>query len=221
MATGQKLRGFVGQGLSGRRKPARPRLYRITLVTAGAYRIAADYNGYVDIFIWGAGASGLGNGALGGGSGGAIYRRIAVRKGQQIAGAVGAKGAASAGNRNAGGDSTITFPDGLVGVATGAPNDGSGGVPVPNGDIVVRNGSAATVAGMDGGGAAGSTGGGGEEGGGGPPGFGTYVTGLTYGVGATTGGSPATRGGGGSGNNSGVSGAGGDGVLQAFWYRLD
>lgn len=208
--------------MSGRRMPLRPRLYRITSQgPAAAFSIAANYSGYVDIFLWGGGASGVGNATPAGGSGAAVYRRVAIKKGQVISGTIGAKGAGSLGARNAGADSTITYPDGLTATAGGAPNDGSGGIAIASGDTVKRDGSAATMAGTDGGGSAGSTGGGGEQGGAGPPGFVSYVTGLTYGIGGTSGGSAATMSGGGNGNSGGASGAGGDGVLLAYWYRLD
>ncbi len=126
---GQKIRGFVAQGMNGRRRRNSARLSKvIDSQTPGAFSYTADHNGFAEVFAWGGGGSGRsssGGGGDGAASGAAIYRRVPVRKGGRVSGNIGAGGpGATLANGNAGGDTTVVFPDGQEAVARG----GGGGI---------------------------------------------------------------------------------------------
>jgi hypothetical protein len=159
MADGQTLRGFVGQSMSGARAQSRPSNYKISstvIPAAGAFSFTADQTGFAQVFLWGAGGSGVSTGGgstQGGGSGALVYRLVSVLAGQVISGVIGAGGAGVAGgggDGNPGGSSTVTYPDGLVVTAGG----GRGGGTVGNGlgGSFVLNGGAQGISGNAGGG---------------------------------------------------------------------
>lgn len=192
---GQKLRGFVGQGMSGQRKALTPVVYvypprsvTFTVPVTGKYRFAVRGGG---------GGGGSGGAGLAGASGALVIGDRYLNKGQTVALVVGAVAAFNA-DGNA---STATFPDGSVMTAGGGgegftPNPAGVAASTSNLDTLL-NGSLATVAGLgNAGGTSGALTGGGAPG---KDGFiGTNATsgGLAQGPGA--GGKP-TNGNGGPG----------------------
>lgn len=134
MATGQKLRGFVGQAMSGRRKAVSPLSY---VYSPGSYTLTITRPGWYRFVLWGSG--GYASAAIS--SGGALV--IADRQlgaGQTVSIVVGS-------GEIAGVNSSITFPNGTsVTAARGTEGaTAAGGVATGNtqlGDILVNGGAA-------------------------------------------------------------------------------
>lgn len=233
MATGQKLRGFVGQSLGGRKKNTGglAQLLTFTDLSTGSGSISPAFPGVALIFLWGGGAcgeSGSGTGT-GGGGGAALFKLARVSKGQSISYSVGA--GAVAGSNAVGGDTVVTLPTGIVltargggvasaanapgGVATGGDLNRSGGVGAYYG---VSSSGGTGVNGAAGGANSSSVGGGGGSGG-----FTDQPHALNGGVGSAansstnsaTGGYP----GGGSGASINTAGAGGAGRVLIITLR--
>lgn len=192
---GQRLRGFVGQGMNGARKAITPEVF---VFPPGSTLFTPARSGKYRLILWGAGGGGGFGGANVGGSSGAlvIAERVLI-KGQPITlsiavgGVTGADGAAS----------TVTFRPGDVITAGGGgegqtPNAAGVASSTNNLDILI-NGSLAGVAGLGG---SGGTSAGGFAGGG-APGRGNY-----RGANATTAIGQAT-GCGGVANSNNVAGA--------------
>lgn len=124
-------------------QPERPsaggRVLSLTNVTTpGSGQFVGTKPSYVDAWLYGGGASGM-NGAAGGftarggASGGGVYVRFPLLEGQTVSYVLGAGGAGQASPNsigNSGADSTLTLPSGLVVLAGGGKNDGTGGVAV-------------------------------------------------------------------------------------------
>ena len=158
----QKLRGFVGQGMSGGRKSVTPYVYSYP---PGSYTFTVPKNGWYRFFVLGSGGSGLVAGTAGG-SGALVVGERALTKGQAVAVVV---GAGETPNNN-GNQTTVTFPDGSVMTAGGGVAGNTGGA----------GGAASSTSNLDrpyNGSAAGSAGGGTNGGasgaglGGGSPGY--------------------------------------------------
>jgi hypothetical protein len=202
MPNAQDLRGFVGQGMSGRRaRGVMPN--RILDVTTGSGTVTLTKSATALIFLFGGCGSGAAQNAGtrgGGGGGAALFRRVALSAGSKIAYSVGAGGAGvitdPGGLGNAGGDTTLTLPDGRIlragggqGGVSGAAS-AAGGVAI--GGDVNRTGGAGGGAGIAG--SAGEDGGssgrpapsGNEGGGGGAAGLESIIQagGFTYGTGS-------------------------------------
>lgn len=159
----QKLRGLVGQSMSGQRKALTPVVYVYppgtwthTVLKSGKYRIGVRGSG---------GGGGSGGAALAGSSGALVIGERFLNKGQTIAIVSGGPP-----NFNVDGNaSTATFPDGSVMTAGGG---GEGFTPNPAGVAsstsnldTLLNGSLATVAGLgNAGGTSGALTGGGAPG---------------------------------------------------------
>lgn len=220
----QKLRGFVGQTMGGRKKQSGALMEIIGFVeaTSSTGTITAPRNCVALIYAFGGGGGGAfeTDGASGSGAG-ALYKRLRMNAAQQISysvGAGGAGGASSGVSGSNGSNTTVTLPSGKVITAFG----GEGGL--------VGGAAPVTVGGRASGGDLNRTGGGGigevgspatgdvgsgtsSEGGGGA-GFsdhGLYLRGGNGGIGSgpvTPGSAP---GGGGSRNTSGAGAAAGDG----------
>jgi hypothetical protein len=134
MATGQKLRGFVGQGMNGLRKAKSPLSY---VYPPGSYTLTVTKPGWYRFVLWGSG--GYASAAIS--SGGALViadRRLGA--GQAVSIVVGS-------GEVAGVNSVITFPDGSsVTAARGAEGaTAAGGVATGNtqlGDTLVNGGAA-------------------------------------------------------------------------------
>lgn len=204
----QKLRGFVAQGMNGKKAPA-ARILAQADSSTGSGSITATNNCVALIYGFGGGGSG---GSLGGGGGGgAVYKRARIGAGQTITYSAGAGGAiATAGND--GGDTVITLPSGLVLKATGgrAGNNGRAGGTGVGGDVNRTGGAGGAInaaggSGEDGGGV-GGLGNASGGGGGGCAGLVSVTPGLAYGIGA-----PPTNGATGPGGASGGSSPGGSG----------
>jgi hypothetical protein len=110
----------------------------------------------VNVSAWGGGGSGGGasptatNGRSGGGGGGGAYAtqsNIAVTPGNTLNVVVGAGGAASTGNGNPGGNSTITELSGSIFAAGGAGGTGNGGAGGAGGTVAASKGSTITAGG--------------------------------------------------------------------------
>lgn len=131
---GQKLRGLVGQGMSGGRKPKSPLSY---VYSPGSYTLTVTKPGWHRFVLWGPG--GTTTAAVSSGGALVIADRV-LSVGQRVAIVVG----------NGGVNSTVTLPNGEV-LTAGAGQEGSslaGGVASGNvqlGDILV-NGNASTLA---------------------------------------------------------------------------
>jgi hypothetical protein len=146
----QKLRGFVGQNMRGRRpKP----VLDTELVQSGTTNWTCPRSGFYRFVLWGCGAGAVGG--FGGGSGGYVEKVAYVARGQVVAIFV-PKQAAS-------GACTVTLPTGLLLSAGSASNGGTGaGGAASGGDINIAgsNGTAAGsgTPGGNGGGTAGGVG---------------------------------------------------------------
>lgn len=165
---GQKLRGLVGQSMSGQRKAITPSLYVYgsTSNAATASTFTAPRAGWFRFIMWGGGGGNPAVAAAAGSGGALVVAERALAKGQTVALSVGTFEMAT----------SATFGTGEVLTAGGglaAPGAGSaGGVAVGNvslGDILV-NGPASTT-GIP---AAGAS-------------FGTYIGGQTPAVGKSGG----------------------------------
>lgn len=231
-------------GKPTKRARNRPRLYRVVDLSAAASDVIVfqRFTAF-ELFAWAGGGSGRydtsgSNGAGGGAAGGALRRAMIATPGQRLAYSIGAGGAAvSSGNGNAGGDTVITFPDGLIGRAFGG---GGGQVGATSGGGYQITGQMVGASGGSGGagaagGATGSTGGTGADGGGaggaggvnlggggGAAGFASYLEGLTYGAGGGDSTAGASRGAGGGGRAAAglTSGAGAAGALLVYLFEL-
>ncbi len=179
---GQKLRGFVGQGMSAR-KTARVSLVRVIDVTSGSGSYTPTTNVTALIHAWGAGGSGAFNStqvASGAGGGAAGYKSVRVAAGQTISYSVGAGGADQNTDVNDGfdgGDTTVTLP-GFVLTAGGGKKGVQGASPKSGGLGGVCSGPWTTArsggAGGDGVTGAGTAGGSPTGGGTGGAGSGNY-----------------------------------------------
>lgn len=227
MSTNQKLRGFVAQGMSGRKAQQRPTLLLVSQTDSSTGSYTATRLVDVLIYAWGGGGSGSqGATSSGGGGGAAGYKRWRLSPGQTISWSVGAGGAEvnSAVDGNDGGDTTVTIP-GLGALTAGGGKKGTNGAsPRPGGaggtcsgswDVARSGGDggngvtgAGTNGGSPSGGGVGGTATGDYAGGGGAAGFSDLVTGISAGRGgdADAGAETATAPGGGSGSASSSAG---------------
>lgn len=206
--------GFVGQGMSGRKRLRGKLLSYRAITTAGSGTITAPalYSTNCEVWLTGAGAGD--NVTQGGGGGASLYKRMRCSPGQTMAYTVGA--AASSGGD--GGDTTLTMPTGIVLTAGGGKFAGTGGI-ATNGDVN-RSGGAGGAGGVNGsagtGGGAGGVFAGGNGGGGGAAGF-SELGDLTGGAGGAAIAQGAFPGGGNGGNCGSPSGAG---RLVALFTRV-
>lgn len=130
MAVGQKIRGLVGQSMSGRRGQ-KVRVLRVISIGAGSGSLTAATS--CTAFVWmiggGGGGAQLGNGFAGGGGGGAAtYAEAPMTSGQTLSYIVGAAGPGALSNNSPGadgGDSILVLPGGRTVIAGG----GKGGLP--------------------------------------------------------------------------------------------
>jgi hypothetical protein len=212
MAAGQRLRGFVGQGMDGRRKRPAVNIVYANSFTSGSGVIAVTERSRAYVWLIGGGGAGrdsTGGNAPGGGGGGALYAEIPVNAGQSLAYSIGAGGSASGAGGGAGGDTTLIVNGVLLnagGGRGGSATAGAGGV--ATGGLRNYRGGA--------GGAPGSAGSAGENGGG-AGGAGSSTTHGCGGGAANPGAIPSgifatniTVGAGSKGNSSGASSAGGN-----------
>ena len=130
---GQKLRGLVGQGMSGERKAVSPLSY---VYSPGSYTLTVTKPGWHRFVLWGPG--GTTTAAVSSGGALVIADRV-LSVGQRVAIVVGLSGS----------NSTVTLPTGeVLTAASGAEGTSTaGGVATGNrqlGDILV-NGSASTL----------------------------------------------------------------------------
>ena len=231
---GQKLRGLVGQGMSGRRIIDNS----IDIVgaidaTSGSAVFTAARKCIAHVYLFGGGASGaVGGSNGGGGAGAACYRMIRLNRGGQISYTVGAggSGVSVTGDGVNGEDTTAIFADSTVlragGGQKGTAAGGAGGV--ASGGTINRPGGAGGNQGLVGvsGGIGGGLGGGTiiQGGGGGAAGFSDIAQVLIGGSGSTGSLSGSLAGnspGGGSGATAAgtSSGAGGSGRVYIFAVR--
>ena len=130
---GQKLRGFVGQGVGGGKKvDALPSLLAAPMsIASGSGNITAARKCTAVIYAWGGGGSGADSvPAGGGGGGGCAYKRVRLVAGQSLVYSVGAGGPATGTAIGSdGGDTTVTLPSGQIMKAQGgrAGTSASGG----------------------------------------------------------------------------------------------
>lgn len=202
------LKGFSGQTMSGSKPdPVLGTLQAPVWTTAGATgTYTATEDCYAFIFLNGGGGAGGTGGTNGGGGGAAVYKKVRLTRGQQIAYVAGAAVTAGAGFVS-GSDSTATLPDGAVLTARGATSSDGG---VGSGGDLNRTGGAGgvgTAAGSAGtNGAAGASGGSALGAGGGAAGFNDFFL-LPLGA-AGSGGSAAGYPGSGAGGDVTTSSAG-------------
>jgi hypothetical protein len=158
MATGQKLRGFVGQGMSGLRKAKSPLSY---VYSPGSYTFRPTKPGWYRFVVWGAGGAGNATGAASGG--GLVIADRVLSVGQSAAIVVAATGGAQ---------SSVTFPDGSIITATSGVDGlaSPGGVGSGNAQLgdITASGGASTIFGTAGAGASSGVYVGGSGGGTGP-----------------------------------------------------
>jgi hypothetical protein len=226
----QKLRGFVGQGVDGKKllRGAMAQLIVFADVNSGNGSISPRFAGLGLIFAWGAGGGALGgNGSdPGGGGGAALFKLVRMVSRQPISYLVGVGGNAADGT-----DTIVTLPDGRllragggklgVGIAGGLGGQAVGGDLNRAGGAGGGNGSGAAQAGVFGGSfgaAAGSIGGGGGAGG-----FSDQPHGLSGGSGSSgnsTGNSAnGAAPGGGAGGSFATGGIGGPGRFLFIGLR--
>lgn len=221
--------GRIPQAMAARK--AQPALEVVKAVEAnsGSAVVVAPRNCIAMVYAWGGGGKGGGNGStVAGGGGAAGYIMVPLGRGQSISYSVGAGGTGSVSSGVAGGDTTITLPDGRVCVAQGGRVDGTRAF--ARGFNINRYGGrgGSIVVGLDGeagefGGAGGATADN-SGGGGGAGGFSDKDIGLVGGAGtvgeqSTT---PANAPGGGTGAHNATSlyGANGaDGLVRIFLVR--
>lgn len=140
MATGQKLRGLVGQGMSGTRRPFFGHVYQYAV---GSYTLTIPVTGRWTVVQWGSGGNSQTSVGGGGGGGALCITSRYLRRGQTVSIVIGT-------------NCVVTLPDGNVVTANDGAMDvagGAGGV-ASGGDINV-DGSAGDA---NNGGAAGSYG---------------------------------------------------------------
>ncbi len=240
MSSGQKLRGLVGQPMSGRKtyRDTVPNVLSLTDVTAGSALVTASTPCWALIYLQGAGASGSADvGACGGGGGGAaLSKKVRLAARQSLAYAVGAPGlgVAATSDGNDGSDSTVILPNGQVLRAGGGKRGitgvgGVGGV-ATGGDINRPGGPGGNAGGADpglSGGTGGGSGGLGNSGGGGGGGAGFSDLGAGFlggagsaGVNGGTSAAGGAAGGSGGGGGNGNSGAGGAGRVIVWLVRV-
>lgn len=222
MATGQKLRGFVGQGMNGARRSRTP-VFRS--YPPGSYTLTITVSGWYRFVLWGGGASAQNTDGSGGG-GAFIRAERALAQGQRVTIICGAPTAVPAFSATGidGNASSVTFPTGEVITAGGGQTTASraGGVATASALDTTYSGGAGVTSGAGnagagpGGGAGGAAGG--FVGGGGAGGSLEHPGGD-----GATGGSTNTAGespGGGGGGNAGTGAAGGGGLVLVYQVRL-
>jgi hypothetical protein len=228
---GQKLRGLVAQGVSGRKsyRDAMLELVGGATATSGTGSITAPRACQAMIWAWGPGGSGSSTGP-GGGGGGALFKRLTISPGQKISWAIGTPGGAGANpDGQDGTDTTVTLPSGLVmtaGAGKGAPDvpfqpGGDGGL-ATGGDLNRPGGKGATdsTANAQSGGLGGGIAGGGTGAGGGAAGFSDQtVGGLADGGAGGNNDAAGVSPGGGSGTSSGIPKTGGAGKVVVLLFR--
>lgn len=199
----QGLRGFVGQGMDGRK--AVPNAY-VREFLPGTYSYTVPYSGRWKFVLRGKG--GNVSGLDGGGSGAYAEKTVLLNAGQVVAIVIGS-------------DTTVTFPGYPVVTAGGAVLGAAG---VASGGDVMYNGSAGGTAGANGsnglgpGGGAGGTGAGGlYAGGAGAPGTVEFPGGNGR-FGNNTLDAGITPGGGSSITSGGATASPGDGQVTALYY---
>jgi hypothetical protein len=220
MATGQKLRGLVGQEMRGRRRV--PTSYSYSY-PAGSYTWTCPATGWWRFVLWGAGSGCDPNANVGGGSGALYIAERLVPRGHAVSILVGA----CAGGLSVGGDSAATFRSGETITAGGSAPVGVPGAASANRNAdIVHPGSPGGTAGSAGAAGLGTAGGAGGtggtlSGGAGAPGYGTHRGGDGISASSSRGGE--SPGGGGAvaiigGNASGT--PGGDGLALIYRVRL-
>lgn len=220
---GQKLRGFVAQGMDGRRK--RPAVYAYSY-PAGSYTWTCPETGTWRLVLWGAGAGADQATGTGGASGAFYLAERSIVKGQTVALVIGAASEPGPASGTDGGDTTATLPGGEVLTAGGGRGAGvnTGGAVTANRntDIVYAGTAGVTTAtaGANGNGTNPGTGGaasGTIRPGSGAPGYGPYRGGNGANGTATRNG--FTPGGGGTTTSTDGS-AGGDGFVLIHLARV-
>ncbi len=205
MALSQRLRGWAGQRMDGRRWTFAGQLLAHYDETSGSNSYTATKQCTVIIRAWGAGGSGGRTStydASGGGGGASGHKVCRIGGGQTISWTVGIAGTQTPDGQPGipGGNSTVTLPGGIAltagGGAGGAPTSntagGAGGVCAGPWDIA-RSGGAGGASGSGGtggtsggspiGGGSGGLAASGDGGGGGAAGFSDKFPGLTAGKG--------------------------------------
>lgn len=184
------------------------------VTTSGAGEIIAIDDCTLEVFIWGAGASGSPafNNNRGGGSGAASYKSVRLSRGQRVPYVVGAGGASNGQGGTIGhdgGDSWIQLPTGGVVRVGGGKGSGAGGD--ATGGHLNLSGSSSGTSNSPGGTAPSFAG---------YSNFGDFMGGIgsAFGTGSATGGSPG--GGSGGSDGGGPSGAGGVGRLIYALHRV-
>jgi len=197
---GQKLRGFVGQSMSGKREAARGYTYQFRV---GSHTFTPPVNGRWKLVLWGPGAD---SGANPGGSGGYCEVTRPLTRRTPVSLVVGSPGT----------DTTATFSNQTVVTASAA--SGINGGAATGGDVNLAGsaGGAAGASGANGAGTGGGTGGTGngatDGGGAGAPGVLPFMGGHGgSGSGRASGGFP-----GGGASDVGGSFPGGDGLIIAY-----
>ena len=139
---GQKLWGFVGQGVGGGKsyRDARLSLQAFpTIATTGTGSISAPRACRAMILAWGPGGSGsAGNTPSGGGGGAAIMCSVSLARGQSISWTIGTPGpgAADLTDGSSATDTVVTLPGGILRAGGGGggflagSTPGSGGVAI-------------------------------------------------------------------------------------------
>jgi hypothetical protein len=133
------IKGFVAQGMDGRKNRSPVRLVAIKVSTSGSGSYTAIAECEALIYAWGAAGSGAldsGSVASGAGAGAAGYKRVPLARGQVLSWSVGTGGAetdADPSNGNDGGDTTVTLPWGLVLTAGGGKRGVRGASPQTGG----------------------------------------------------------------------------------------
>lgn len=117
------MKGMVGripQGMAARKAQPALEVIEVLEANSGTGTVTAPRTCVAMVYAWGGGAAGGGNGGNDGGGGAAAgYIAVRLARGQSIAYSVGAGGAGPNALGVAGGDTTITLPDGRVCVAQG------------------------------------------------------------------------------------------------------
>ncbi len=164
MATGQKLRGLVGQGMSGTRRPFFGHVYQYAV---GSYTLTIPVTGRWTVVQWGAGGNSQ-TGVGGGGGGGALcISERYLRRGQTVSIVIGTHCVVTLPD-----GSVITAGDGAMDAAGGVGGTASGGdINVNGSDGTASDGGAAGSYGELRGGAGGATNAGGKSPGGGSGSF--------------------------------------------------
>ena len=224
MATGQKLRGLVGQGMSGRRK--RPAVLAFNF-PAATHTWTCPATGLWRFVLWGGGAGGNNTSNWGGASGAFYLAERLLTKGQTVQLSVGKGGKdPGPGGPGANGEqTTVTLPSGEVLTAGGGVSVGSntGGAATANRnlDIVLQGSAGVTTATSGANGAGTNPGAGGAPSGSirpgsGAPGWGPY----RGGDGGTNNGFGGRAPGGGGTTDSADGEPGGDGLVLIHLARV-